>query len=367
MDRELLLRLSLPLVPHIGTIQAKILVENFGSASAIFTAKESALKLIEGIGEIRARSIKSFKSFTRAEEEIKFIHKYGITPLFMTDEKYPKRLLNCYDSPVNLFFKGEANLNSSKIVAIIGTRNNTEYGRLLTESLIEELASLNVLIISGLAFGIDAIAHKAAVRNHLSTVGVLGHGLDQIYPSQHSSLAKEMIKNGGGLLTEFLSGTNPDKHNFPSRNRIVSGMSDATIVVETGIKGGSMITAELANDYNKDVFAFPGRVTDPKSMGCNHLIRHNKAMLLNNATELVETLNWNERTNTTVRKQKQLFIDLSENEKKIVSILEEKTATHIDELNGRSCLSNSTVAATVLELELRNIVRALPGKLYRLT
>jgi DNA processing protein len=197
--------------------------------------------------------------------------------------------LNCYDPPAILYYRGNADLNSSKIIAIVGTSNNSDYGKLVTEKLIKELSSENILIVSGLAFGIDGIAHKAALKNNLSTVGVLAHGLNKIYPPEHSSLAKEMILNGG-LLTEFTSNSKPDKHNFPIRNRIVARISDATIVIETGVKGGSMITAELANGYNKDVFAFPGKTTDTKSAGCNYLIKNNKAILLTDAEQLIETM-----------------------------------------------------------------------------
>ena len=216
---------------------------------------------------------------------------------------YPKRLLNCYDSPTLLYYKGEADLNSEKIIAVIGTRNHTEYGKQVTEKLIRELTEQNVVVVSGLAYGIDAIAHKAAVKNNLKTVGVLAHGLDQVYPSQHTGLAKEMLQAGGGLLTEFRSKTKPDKHNFPTRNRIVAGMSDATIVIETGIKGGSMITAELANNYNKDVFAYPGSVNDGKSAGCNYLIKNNKAVLLTDAQELIELMNWEETNRPSLSKK----------------------------------------------------------------
>jgi DNA processing protein len=201
----------------------------------------------------------------------------------------------------------------------------------------------------------------------MPTIGVLAHGLDQIYPAEHAGLAKDMIKHAGGLLTEFRSRNNPDKHNFPSRNRIVAGMCDATIVIETGIKGGSMITAELANGYNKDVFAFPGKVTDPKSLGCNQLIKNNKAMLLSNAEELVQVMGWEERSKKSeVRGQKQLFIELTANEKIIIQILQDKDMVHIDELNIRSGFSSSAVAAAILNLELQNVIVSLPGKLYRL-
>ena len=368
MHSELLYQLALSEVPNIGCVHAKILAQEFGSAEKIFTAKQHLLEKIEGIGEIRARSIKAFNNFSNAEVEIKFIEKYKIKPLFLTDKDYPKRLLNCYDSPTLLFYKGDADLNVSKIIAIIGTRNHTEYGKQQTEKLVKELSSQNILVVSGMAYGIDAIAHKAAFKNGLATVGVLGHGLDQIYPPDHSNLAKDMLKHGGGLLTEFRSNTKPDKHNFPTRNRIVAGMSDATIVIETGDKGGSMITAELANGYNKDVFALPGRVNDHKSAGCNFLIRNNKAMLLTDAEELVEVMGWEEKAKRIKEKksQREIFIELSKDERIIVDILKEKDLVHVDELNFKSGLSSSSMAAAILSLELQGVVATLPGKLYKL-
>ena len=367
MHSELLYQLALTEVPNIGCVHAKILAQEFGSAEMIFKAKQQLLEKIEGIGEVRAKAIKAFNNFSKAEDEIKFIEKYKIKPLFLTDKNYPQRLLNCYDSPTLLFYKGDADLNTSKIVAIIGTRSHTEYGKQQTEKLVKELSSQNILIVSGMAFGIDAIAHKAAYKNNLTTVGVLGHGLDQIYPPDHSTLAKDMLKHSGGLLTEFRSNTKPDKHNFPTRNRIVAGMSDATVVIETGEKGGSMITAELANGYNKDVFALPGRINDHKSAGCNFLIRNNKAMLLTDAEELIEVMGWEEKNQKSKAKiQREIFIELSKDEKIIVDILKEKDLVHVDELNFKSGLSSSSMAVAILNLELQGVVATLPGKLYKL-
>ncbi len=365
MNDELLFQISLTLIPNIGPVQAKILLQQY-DAPDIFKAKKRELEKIEGVGSIRAESIKSFTDFSKAEEEISFIEKYKIKPLFITHKDYPKRLLNCYDSPTLLYYKGELDLNQGKVIAVIGTRNHTDYGKQITEKLIEELKDQNVVVISGLAYGIDAIAHKAALKNNLFTVGVLAHGLDQVYPAQHTSLAKEMIKSGSSLVTEFKSKTKPDKHNFPTRNRIVAGMTDATIVVETGIKGGSMITAELANNYNKDVFAFPGKVSDVKSAGCNYLIKNNKAVLLTDAKELIEWMGWEERKKPTIKKQKELFIELSNDEKIIIEILKEKTSVHIDEINFKSGMSSGSVAAAILGLELQNVVLSLPGKQYRI-
>jgi DNA processing protein len=368
LTNDLLYQIALTLVPNIGCVQAKILIEHFHDAPSVFKAKESGLKNLEGIGEVRARSIKSFTDFSKAEEEIEFIEKYKIKPLFITDKEYPKRLLNCYDSPTLLFYKGTADLNASKIIAIIGTRNHTDYAKQVTEKMIKDLASQNIMVVSGMAYGVDAIAHKAAVKNSLPTIGVLAHGLDQLYPREHAGLAKDMIKNGGGLLTEHRSKTKPDKHNFPVRNRIVAGMSDAVVVVETGIKGGSMITAELANGYNKDVFAVPGKVTDAKSAGCNYLIKNNKAMLLTDAQELMEVMGWEEKTKSKKegKKQREIFIELSKEEKVIIDILKEKESAHIDEINLKSGLSSSTVAAAMLNLELQGIINSLPGKMYTL-
>ena len=365
MQEELLYQIALTLIPNIGDVNAKALINHFGSAEAIFNASKKVLDEIDGIGYIRAASIRNFKDFSRAEEEIAFIKKYQITPLFITDKSYPQRLLNCYDSPSMLYYKGNADLNASKIVAIVGTRNHHEYGKKICEKLVEELVNEEIIIVSGLAFGIDTIAHKASLKNNLQTIGVLAHGLDRIYPPQNTSLAKEMVSNGG-LLTEFRSNTNPDKQNFPGRNRIVAGMADATIVIESGIKGGSLITAELANGYNKDVFAFPGRVDDSKSEGCHYLIKNNKAALITSANDLLESMGWKKNKKISPKKQRELFIELTADEKVIVDILNASEQIQIDELYFKSKLSSSAVAQALLMLEMQGIVSSLPGKIYKL-
>lgn len=365
MPSDLVYRIALTLVPHIGCVQAKILLNRLGDAGAVFNASKTELEKIEGIGAIRAQSIKAFSHFSDAEKELAFIEKYNIQPLFIGDSRYPQRLLNCYDPPTLLYYKGQGDLNSSRIISVIGTRNHSDYGKQVTEKLVRELTAMNVLVISGLAFGIDALAHKAALKNHLPTIAVLGHGLNKIYPQEHTGLAREIISQGG-LLTEFRSNAKPDKHNFPIRNRIVAGMADAVVVVETGIKGGSMITADLANGYNKDVFAFPGKTTDNKSSGCNELIKNNKAVLLTDAQQLASLMGWEEKQKSKSKKQKELFVQLTDSEVKIMDILKEKEKVHIDELSIKSGLSSSTVAASVLNLELLNMIISLPGKLYKL-
>lgn len=365
MSNDLPYQIALTLVPNIGDIHAKTLVNIFGNARDIFKAKKKELECIEGIGTIRAKSIKDFTTFHSSEEEIKFIEKYKITPLFITDKNYPQRLLNCYDSPVLLYYRGTADLNTSKIVSVVGTRNNDEYGKTVCEKLIQGLAEQQVLILSGLAFGIDTISHKAALKNNLPTVGVLAHGLDRIYPAPNKMLAKQMTEQGG-LLTHFMSNTLPDRQNFPKRNRIVAGMCDALVVIESGIKGGSLITAELANSYNKDVFAIPGRTTDSKSEGCNYLIKSNKAALITGADDLLENMRWTLSKKTALKKQRELFIELSDDEKIVIDILQQKETTQIDELYFKSGLSSSAAASALLNLEMQAVVISLPGKVYKL-
>lgn len=365
MENEALYQVALTMIPNIGSVQAKILVDHLGDASAVFKASVKQLSAIEGIGEIRAASIKKFTDFSEAEKELEFCGKHYIKILFLTHEDYPKRLLHCYDAPAVVYYRGNANLNTEKIVSIVGTRNNTEYGKQTTEKLIEELSALNILVVSGLAFGIDAIAHKACIANDIATVGVMGHGFNTIYPSANKSLAKDMLQSGG-LLTEFTHKTPPDKHNFPKRNRIVAGMADATILVETAAKGGSMITAEMAYSYNRDIFAVPGRITDTKSSGCIKLIQQNKAVLLSDATQLLEAMGWQSKKKQQPKKQRSLFIELTSEEQLIVDALNKKETVHIDELYYANGLNSSTVAAAILNLEMQGIIKSLPGKLYTL-
>jgi DNA processing protein len=237
MTSDILYQVALTLVPNIGDVHAKALINRYGDAQSIFKAKRKDLEQMEGIGIVRANNIKGFTNFESCEEEVKFIEQYKITPLFISDTNYPRRLLNCYDSPTLLYYRGNADLNTSKIISVVGTRSSSDYGKWVCEKLLEELMQENILVVSGLAFGIDTIAHKSSLRNNLKTVGVLAHGLDRLYPVQNKTLAKQMVEHGG-LLTEFMSNTNPDKQNFPKRNRIVAGMCDALIVIESTILKG---------------------------------------------------------------------------------------------------------------------------------
>lgn len=365
MLQDLLYCIALTRVNNIGDVHAKALIQLFGSAEAVFKAGKRQLESIEGIGTVRADSIKKFDAFADCEKEMAFVEKHKIAPLFFTDPRYPRRLLQCYDSPVLLYYRGTADLNADKIISIVGTRSNTDYGKAVCEKLIEELTDKNILIVSGLAFGIDTIAHKAALKQQLPTVGVLAHGLDRIYPAQNKNLAAQMTVNGG-LLTDYPSKTNPDKQNFPKRNRIVAGICDALVVMESSIKGGSLITAELANSYNKDVFALPGKTTDLKSEGCNYLIKQNKASLIADANDLMAAMNWGSTTPKKKKLQRELFIELSPSEKIIVDILQLKDQFHVDELFAQSALSRSAMAGALLSLEMQGIVQNMPGKIYKL-
>ncbi len=369
-NESLFYQIALTFLPEVGDVRAKNLISYCGSVEAIFKMPKAKLEKIPGIGSATAANIfhstKDSELLKRAEEEIKFIDKHKIIPLFFLDEKYPKRLLNCTDSPILLYYKGNADLNHQRMISIVGTRKATEYGKMLTEQLIEDLSSAKVMILSGLAYGIDICAHRASLKNNIPTVAVLGHGLDRLYPAQHSSTAKEMIVNGG-LLTDYPSKTNPDKENFPNRNRIVAGMSDACIVIESAVKGGALITAEIANSYNRDVFAFPGSVKETYSQGCNYFIKTNRAGLIENANDLLEAMCWSQSEKQKKKVQKELFIELDKEEKEIFSLFKNGDSLHMDQINFAAGLNNSKVAATLLELEFKGLIKALPGKQFILT
>lgn len=367
MSDEILYQLGLTLIEGVGDVNAKALLAYCGSPSEVFRQKKSQLQKIPGIGEINAKAIASSHAvLKRAEEELLFLEKYKIRPLFFTDSDYPSRLKYCSDSPVLLYYKGNADLNCEKIIGIVGTRKPSEYGRKMAKELVEGLSGSGALIISGLAYGVDVLAHKTALENDLQTVGVIGHGLDRMYPQSHDRIAKRMIGQGG-LLTDFMSGTNPDAVNFPKRNRIVAGLCDALVVVESRRTGGSLITATIANSYNKDVFAFPGMSGEALSEGCNGLIKRNRAALIENAADLLYAMQWQEKV-TPKEKSKQvpLLLNLSAEEKIILALFSEKKTIHIDEICQATQLPVSQVSAYLLQLEFSNIIRSRPGKLYEL-
>lgn len=364
MDESLKYKIALSLIPFIGHVRAKKLVAYCGSVEAVFSEKRALLEKVPGIGEKFAQIILKQQVMKRAEEEAQFIRKNKIKPLFFLDPEYPKRLTHCEDSPVILYYKGKADLNKEKVISIVGTREATEYGRELCEKLVNDLAAFNPLIVSGLAYGIDVCAHRAALDNQLDTIGVFAHGLDMVYPPAHRDVSNKMIRHGG-LLTDFMSSTNPDRENFPSRNRIVAGMADATIVIESKKDGGSLITADIANSYNRDVFAFPGRVQDVTSEGCNNIIKQNKAALIQSAADVVYIMGWEEVKKKRASVQKQLFIDLKPEEEQLMNILKEKDALNVDDLCLLAKMPMSKVSSLLLNLEFSGLVRSMPGKMYK--
>ena len=368
-EEEQIYSIALTMVPGIGHIGAKHLIDGMGNAVDVFRLRK---EIPERIPEVSQRVIEALdcpQAVLRAEQEYEFIRKNRISCLSFHDEAYPSRLRECEDAPVVLFFKGNADLNSLHILNMVGTRNATDYGTQICASFLRDLKALcpDVLVVSGLAYGIDIHAHREALANGLPTVGVLAHGLDRIYPHVHRKTAVDMLEKGG-LLTEFLSGTNPDRHNFISRNRIVAGMCDATIVIESAEKGGSLITAELAEGYHRDCFAFPGRMSDEYSKGCNRLIRDNKASLLLSAEDFVQAMGWNMQTTLSekVSVQRSLFIELSEEEQKIVAILEKLGNLQINSLVVEADIPVNKMTALLFELEMKGVIRVLAGGMYQL-
>lgn len=367
-DEEFIYSIALPLIPGIGHIGAKRLVDGMGSATNVFKLRHELAEHLPGINPSIANLLDCPEALKRAEQELAFITKNKISCLTLKDEAYPSRLRECEDAPLSLFFKGDADLNQLHIICMVGTRRATDYGKQFCADFLQDLKELcpEVLIVSGLAYGIDIHAHRAALANQLPTVGVLAHGLDRIYPAVHRKTAVDMLKEGG-LLTEFLSGTTPDRYNFVSRNRIVAGMSDAAIVVESANKGGSLITADLANSYHRDCFAVPGRTTDSASQGCNELIRDNKAALIQSAEDFVKAMGWTcTAPSPNENVQRELFPDLSEEEQKLVSILSSRGELHINTLVVESDIPVNRTSALLFELEMKGIVKTMAGGLYRL-
>jgi DNA processing protein len=361
-ETELYYLLALQKVEGVGDIVAKKLLTHCGDASAIFNSKPSQLKSIDGIGSVFISKLKDKSIFAKAKAELKYIENNKIKVSYFQDKSYPERLKHCIDGPLLLFSTGTIDFNNRKIISIVGTRKITSYGTEFCKSLISELAPLNPIIVSGFAYGVDIVAHQTAIENDLQTIGIVAHGLNQIYPSSHKKYVSKMEQNGG-FMTEYWSGTNPEKENFVKRNRIVAGISEATIVIESAIKGGSLITANLANDYNRDVFAVPGRTSDKFSLGCNNLIKTQKANLLTSAADLVYILNWDiEKTTRSV--QKKLFITLENEEQKIYDYLLKSGKEILDIIALECDLPIFKISGILLNMELKGVVRPLPGKLF---
>lgn len=364
MNNHLLYEVALTLVPGIGDVNGKKLVAYCGGAEAVFCEKKKTLSRIPGIGEKTIESIMSQDVLSRAERELDFTEKHGIRILYYLNSDYPKRLQHCYDSPMILYCKGHTDFNVDKVVGIVGTRNVTDYGKVMTDKIVSELLDDDVLVVSGLAYGVDTCAHNASVKNGLKTAAVLAHGLHTIYPPVNRNLAKKMLECGGCLLTEQLSGADPDKENFPKRNRIVAGMVDCLIVVESASKGGALITAEIANAYDREVFAVPGRIGDVYSAGCNNIIKDNKANILLDVSDLRSIMRWDE-SKKVVAKQMRLFREFNDEEKLVMNLFEESDVVYLDKIITETLLSPTKIASILLSLEFDGILTALPGKRYQ--
>lgn len=346
----------------IGDITAKKLLEHFGSAQEVFRAKTSALTKIPGIGMQKASQIEAGTWLSRAEKEARFIEDHNIQCHRFDSESYPDRLRHCPDGPVLLFSKGNLCLENRKIISIVGTRKVTSAGLDFCRRLIADLAPLNPVIVSGYAYGVDIAAHLAALDHQLQTIGVLAHGLDQLYPRPHKKFSSRMMEQGG-FLTEFCTWDNPEPENFVKRNRIVAGLSEATIVIESAEKGGSLITANLALDYNREVFAVPGRPSDPLSAGCNNLIKTQRAQMLTQAADLVYQLNWDLKEPVAV--QKTLFPPMEAAEQIIYDFLWVKGTVSQDEMAQELRLSVQELSVLLLQMELKGILRSIPGRMFQ--
>lgn len=360
---ELFNILALLKIDGVGDIVAKKLINHCGSAEQVFLTKPNQLKAIDGIGDSLLKKIKDKSVFDKAALEMKFIESQKINVLYYLNENYPERLKHCIDGPVLLFASGHINFEKRRMISIVGTREITSYGTSFCRKLIEDLAVFNPVIISGFAYGVDIVAHQAAMDNHLQTIGVLAHGLNQIYPKSHKKFVSK-IEHNGGFLTEFWSNSNPEKENFVRRNRIVAGMSEATIVIESAEKGGSLITAMMANEYHRDVFAVPGRTSDKLSQGCNTLIKTQRAHLLTSAADLIYILNWELEAKKINPIQKQLFVDLEPDEQKVYDYLQKNGKQVIDGIALACDFPIFKISTLLLNMELKGVVRPLPGKLF---
>lgn len=359
---NLLYKIAITKIPKVGAVTAKNLISYCGGVKAVFEAKKRELLRVPGIGDQIATSIVKQDVLSSAEKEIEFMEQHGVRSFFYLDEDYPSRLKYYNDAPVLLYYRGTSDLNVQRMVAIVGTRKPTIHGVTACEELVENLKAYGVTIISGLAYGIDVTAHRKCLEQQMDTIGVMGSGLGFIYPAQHRQVADRMVQQGG-LLTEYTHNLGPDREHFPARNRIIVGMCDALIVVETARKGGSMISAMKAVQYNKEVFAVPGRLRDNLSSGCNYLIRTNQAQLIQQASDIAEVLNWDIQS-PSQNKQQSLFVELTPQEQSILDALRGKDHLGLDNLSYATKMSTSQLAGLLLDLEFRGMIRSLPGKRY---
>ena len=364
-EEKLLAVLRLQKSKAIGDILAKKLIVNVGDVTQIFKEKSTTLQKINGIGNHAIKHLLDSKNILEAEQELAYIKKNNIAYTYFLEDDYPKNLHNCIDSPILFFKDGNINFNNDKIISIVGTRNMSSYGRDFCTKLIEDLAEFNPIIVSGFAYGVDICAHKAAIKNNLQTIAVLAHGFEQIYPKVHKKYINQVNENGG-FLTEFWSEEQPLRENFLKRNRIVAGISKATIIIESASKGGSLVTADIANSYDRDVFALPGRVTDVFSKGCNSLIKNNQANVLTSANDIIKMLNWDLSEQAKKPIQRQLFVELNFEEQILYDYLLKNGKQLLDIIALECNIPLFQLSAILLKMELKGITKPLPGKMFEL-
>ena len=364
-DDQLLYSIALSMIPGIGSKTARKLIALYGNPGQVFREKKSVLQKIPVVGNQLVEAISNKEILTKAEKEIKHLISHNIQVLHFTDPGYPGRLNECPDGPILIYIKGKVNLNHHRVLSIVGTRSPTSYGTEVCRKLISEISAekQSVTIVSGLAYGLDICAHKAAMRYGQSTVAVLGHGLGFLYPGAHRPVARK-IQESGALITDFVYGDKPERQNFIKRNRIIAGISDATLVIESGTRGGALLTAQMADSYHKDVMAFPGRTSDPMSSGCNHMIKEHKATMIENWQDVKYFMGWDNITEETI--QRKLFQTWSEEENLILRFLEKEGESSIDMICQQIGMPVSKISSLLLNLEFANEVISLPGDRYKL-
>ena len=364
-EQQLIYALALQHVPKIGSTTAKKLINHCGSAEAVFKEKKAKLLKIDGIGSITIEGLFDNIHLEEAENELRFIKDNNILTHYFTDDTYPEKLKHCIDGPIVLFQSGCVNIKQQPIISIVGARKITTNGIAFCEILVEALAPYNPIVVSGFAYGTDITAQKAALKHNLQTIGCLAHGLNQIYPKVHKKYVADIEKHGG-FFTDFWSTDAFDRNNFLKRNRIIAGLSEATIVIESAAKGGSLVTADIANSYNREVFAVPGRTTDSQSVGCNNLIKFQKAHLLSQPLDVPYLLNWQLESEQKPAVQKQLFVELDSDEKTIYNYLKANDKQLLDVIAIDCNIPSYKLVGILLNLELKGVVRPLPGKLFEL-
>lgn len=364
-DKELLFLLTIHRASKIGDITAKKLIKHCGSAEEVFKEKRDNLLKIDGIGTHILGMLNNKNNLIDAEKELKFIRDNNYNVVSYDEEEYPRNLKHCIDGPILIFSRGNINLRKQhqKIISVVGTRQITSYGIAACEKFIEEITPFDPIILSGFAYGVDICAHNAAIKNGLQTIGCLAHGLNQVYPKSHIKYMDSIVQNGG-FLTDFWSDEGPERNNFLKRNRIIAGMADATVVVESASKGGSLVTADIAISYNREVFTFPGRATDKYSEGCNNLIKSQQAHMLTSAADLVYILGWDFNEDSKVSVQKQLFVELDNDEQTIYDYLQQKEKQLLDVIALDCMMPVHKLAGILLSMEMKGVVRPLPGKLF---